>query len=890
MFSSMRNLSGAVGMPSVIRWQSTLYSKHARTAYIGPPSSTDPILWQPITSYRIEAQAPLAHGTLDSWREVAPGHYALQLRAGETPGDIRGHLRLRGDYPANPLNLRDYDFGVQGVYSEETEDYSYGWSLDLNAPRVTPDRIPLSPFNTTAVEFSLQSDFTPDAFVPDVTTIQLRRDGATELTCRGIRTNGACVFRAGLEIDPAARYTAQSLLESGPVTLQSDETELQFNQGVIAGYGLLPTDATQTPRPARTGAPKDETDLVGLLRGQFPTSLSVRQDVDTATGYVCETPTRLGYLLSQPARVDIRFRLLDRDGKPTDRELWPQPEQQLDAGLHILEIPAARLPIGSYVYELTAISADGVQDQRSGIITSARSRHDVVPLAHDFVKGIDLYSGGAVLPQSDIVVGGRGPGLSLVRTYSSHAGDRRGFFGRGWSADLDMQVVGNACGSHTVLGGAGQGMRFVPDGIDPDGAERYRPLHGYHGSLVRHGNLFDFIARDGTRYHFAEPDPDGPRLSYVEDTNGNRVTYAWERDADTPRVTSIRDAAGRTIALTYAIRTVSRPVGDIDILDSYTLVTAASGPEELRVDYRYDDTGNLVEARRSDRTNLGTQRTQYDYADYDGLYYLQPDGEMAYARFGFRLTAVRDPIDGSVRRYRYAADGATPTPYWTGVQTTDRTFYYPELRVTEVVEPDTAVTAFAYDDGVIGALRGLMNEPVTVVTDARSHPTETRMNRYGATTRVIDPAGTTLTTWDTVHLQPATKTDALGGITTFTYDDHGNTTSSVLVTPHGERRQSWTYHPTSAFDPPHVTNRVATATDPRGYITRHDVDRRGNPTTTTRGGVTTTEGHAANGDRTSLIDGNGRTWLFPTTPTVIRARRNPRSAISPRRSTINAAA
>lgn len=269
---------------------------------------------------------------------------------------------------------------------------------------------------------------------------------------------------------------------------------------------------------------------------------------------------------------------------------------------------------------------------------------------------------------------------------------------------------------------------------------------------------------------------------------------------DTPRVTSIRDAAGRTIALTYEVKTVSRPVGDIDILDSYTLVTAASCPEELRIDYRYDDTGILVEASRSDRTNLGTQRPEYDYADYDGLYYLQPDGEMAYARFGFRLTAVRDAIDGAVRRYRYAADGATPTPYWTGVETTDRTFYYPELRVTEVVEPDTAVTAFAYDAGVAGALRGLLAEPVTSVTDARSYPTETRMDRYGAATRVTSPAGTTLTTWDNVRLQPATKTDALGGITNFTYDAHGNTTSDVFVTPHGERRQSWTYHPGNVFD------------------------------------------------------------------------------------------
>ncbi len=136
------------------------------------------------------------------------------------------------------------------------------------------------------------------------------------------------------------------------------------------------------------------------------------------------------------------------------------------------------------------------------------------------------------------------------------------------------------------------------------------------------------------------------------------------------------------------------------------------------------------------------------------------------------------------------------------------------------------------------------------------------MNRYGAATRVTTPAGTTATTWDLVHLQPRTVTDALGGITTFTYDDYGNTTSDVLVTPQGEKRRSWTYHPPSAFAVPHVTNRVATQTDPRSHVTELDYDPRGNLTTTTRGGVTTVNGYADNGDRTSLVDGNGKTWLF----------------------------
>jgi YD repeat-containing protein len=224
--------------------------------------------------------------------------------------------------------------------------------------------------------------------------------------------------------------------------------------------------------------------------------------------------------------------------------------------------------------------------------------------------------------------------------------------------------------------------------------------------------------------------------------------------------------------------------------------------------------------------------------------------------------SAQDDIDGSTRRYRYGPVDGPPTIFWTATISTDRTFYQPEIRVIEVTEPDAARTAFAYDEGITGALRGLMAEPVTQVIDARGKPTETRMNRYGAATRVATPAGVTTTTWDLDHLQPETVLDALGGLTTFTYDTYGNTTSEVLVTLHGEKRRSWTYHPPAAFAAPHVTNRVATQTDPRGHVTELGYDPRGNLTTTSRGGVSTTNGYEANGDRRSLVDGNGKTCLF----------------------------
>ncbi|HVH34861.1 MAG TPA: DUF6531 domain-containing protein, partial [Tahibacter sp.] len=413
----------------------------------GSPHGT---IWQPLTGGRLNTKGtPLQNGSLDSWHEASPGNYEFRLRAGTAPGDIHGRIVLQGNFPP-PASQGEYRLDVHGVYDETNDDYSYGWAVDLRPPSVTPDRIPLTAFGTTADDFVLRSQFDPPQWQPGVNALELSADGEFVNGCTfANRDYGAeCSIRRGLQVESGKHYTAKTVLENEFVRLESEPVEVHFQQGIIAGYGIIEAAASTAPNAPRPSAPKDESDLLGLLRGNFPTSLSVRQDVDVATGYVCDAPAQLGYVLSQPARVQIRFFLLDRDGNRTDREIWPHPAQDLPVGVHTLDISPGELPIGSYVYRIEAL-ANGDTDVREGVISSRRERHDVLPLAHDFVKGVDLYSGGLVLSQDDIAVGGRGPGLRLTRTYASHAGDRSGFFGRGWSADLDMQVVANGCGSRT---------------------------------------------------------------------------------------------------------------------------------------------------------------------------------------------------------------------------------------------------------------------------------------------------------------------------------------------------------------------------------------------------------------------------------------------------------
>ncbi|MCQ4167722.1 DUF6531 domain-containing protein, partial [Tahibacter harae] len=523
-----------------------------------------------------------------------------------------------------------------------------------------------------------------------------------------------------------------------------------------------------------------------------------------------------------------------------------------DLGAHEVLIEPRDLPLGEYQFELIARTPDGQEETREGIVNSRADRRDPLTLAHTFVKGVDLYSGGAVIGESDIAVGGRGPGLRLERSYASHSGDQVGFFGRGWSADLDGQVQVDDCGQRIVVGPGGQGQRFSPSGQLPDGTQTFTAQFGYHGTLLQRGDVYDFYAKDGTHFHYAQADLKGPRLSFVEDTNGNRVTYSWEVTADQARVSRISDSAGRSIDLVYEQVVAERESYGIRILDSYTLLREARGPDGLVVLYTYDNRANLTDVIRTDGSGEGQRHSQYTYDDLGGLILSTPEGRNKYVQFGFRLKTARDAISGATRRYDYAL-GWSAFPFGSGSEVD----FLPEQRVITLTEADLGTTRFVYPE-----LRGV--GPVsTVVTDARLQATTYALNRQGAVEVQTDPIGTTTTTqWNLLHRQPDVVTDGLGTQTSYTYDNAGNKLTEHVSSAHGLQDRSWTYYPSDAFVAPFIKDRVATATDARQIITRYAYDDRGNPITVERGGVTTHDAYAVNGDRTSHTDGEGQVWQF----------------------------
>lgn len=769
--------------------------------------------WAPtdVDGFRLRAN----RASVVNLRQEAVGTYRFEVEAATTPGRI--HLEAAGQ--------------IEGVSLLAT--LPPAWAVDLRAPEIEPAVLDLDAFQAITHPLRIRVPMLPPQYRAEDMRVEILDDlgdihsscyfpeGGDQSTChvnRGRRFSEHRSFHARYIVNPS---------DSAP--LISAETPLRLDRDILVGFGALA--AGETP-----------PDLMQFVARRYPIDLMLNTEIDPQSDYLCKTGARFVHALGRAATVDLRFFSLDQGGQPGWVVWHPIAAQQQPAGVYELPVSLDDLDIGVYRYELR-VEAEGRIETRVGRLRHKERRRDALPLSRSFVKGVDLHDGHAVESVEDASVAGRGPGLRFTRTYSSTAGDRLTLLGMGWSSDIESEVTVDDCGTFVVNGAAGQGQRYVADGVDAEGQPRFRSPNGFHGTLRRQPGGFDFYAKDGTRYHFAERVGGATRLSLVEDPNGNRVHYEYESLFGHRVVRRMRDDAGRALNFEYATQALQPQPGDAASSEYRLLLRKLTGPEGLVVEYRYDSDGNLSEVERKDE-GPGRRVDGYRYSDLGTPWLTAPDGVSAHHHFGFRLVRIRNEIDGSERRLDWQL-GWTSRPDGIGGFKD-----IPEQRVQALTEPDLGVTRFVYH-----GLRG-RSDSSTEVADARGHRSTYTLNRHGAAIRVETPAGTSLTEWNLVHLQPASTTDPLGTVTRYTYDEHGNVVQARVEHANGTLSRSWEFVAPEHFAVP-IKNRARSATDARGIQTQWGYDTRGNRTGQARGGVSESWSYATNGDLLSHTDGTG---------------------------------
>ncbi|MGU3397280.1 DNRLRE domain-containing protein [Priestia sp. D51] len=259
---------------------------------------------------------------------------------------------------------------------------------------------------------------------------------------------------------------------------------------------------------------------------------------------------------------------------------------------------------------------------------------------------VNAFNGNLVFDETDFSLDGRGPGIDISRTYNSQ--DKEvGIFGKGWNSSLDVKVKEDANGDVLYIE---QDKRIHRFRKTTDG---YQAPTGIYLTLTKDSNGFYFKDTDQSVTAFRS---DG-KLSYEEDSNGNKTTYSYVNN----KITSITDASSRSVSISYTGDYVSKITYE-DQITTFTYtgdqLTETKTPNGRTYKYGYEN-GQLRFVYDPKHTDAKPSVTEYTYDSEDKLVkvtdVLKKETTISYDTDA-RQTTVTKP-KGSKDIYEYNEDG-----------------------------------------------------------------------------------------------------------------------------------------------------------------------------------------------------------------------------------------
>jgi RHS repeat-associated protein len=432
---------------------------------------------------------------------------------------------------------------------------------------------------------------------------------------------------------------------------------------------------------------------------------------------------------------------------------------------------------------------------------------------------VNCASGNHTETQTDLSVGGRGPALTLTRTYNSQQAVREskpGPFGYGWTGPYGAYLTfsewcesaHSSCTEANADGGwvtvhQANGSTVFFSRQEQHGKKEWVAGPLVQSKLVEEGANLVFRLPDGHTLTFDTAghltSQLGPLkfftwtegtvpISSEADRNGNALTFSYNAAGE---MTAIADAAGRKISLSY---------------DAEGQVTSATDPMGHTVKYGYEH-GDLTSVT-------------------------EPGETSAHWRFAYN----------SLGEMTSETEGSNPA------STTEYDSFH---RVISQTDAMGRKRAWRYTTTASG--------PQTTITEPNGSTTVEQFDDEGSPTSVTHAYGTSLATTSESEYngqeELVSSTDPEGDKTTFTYDSEGNRTGETDPLGHTSK---WTY------DGDHE---VIGETRPNGETTTITRDEHGNETEVSRpapGGQTqaTKYTYDAAGDMTSMTDALGHKWTY----------------------------
>ena len=398
---------------------------------------------------------------------------------------------------------------------------------------------------------------------------------------------------------------------------------------------------------------------------------------------------------------------------------------------------------------------------------------------------INIFSGELFFDATDFSLTTRGSKFGLSRQYRSFA-TIDGLFGYGWRTDFDVNLtliqVWNGFSTYVVVTNLEGTSYFSRNWDTPYGIPAGTSSSGNSSMLIANtDNTFTITDKHGKKSHY---DLSG-RLASVTDRNGNTLTFVYNPGMSGG--TYIQDAGGRKIILN---------------LDFNGHVTSAVDPAGKTFQYDYDVNGNLVKV-----TDPSGAVTNYTYdSNHKIIQFTNANGHKAYYQYDAQGRCVKNWRDNNVNTVSldYQANNTTVV---TDSLEKKNTYVFDDIGLLiSHTDPLGAVTQQTWSTALT----------LDFITDANFKTTQFMYDSKGNLLQATDPFGnkTTMTYTADFNLI-SSKTDALGNVTKFTYDNNGNLTT---VTDALGNTHSFVYD---------IVGNVISTTDSRGNATYFAYDTVG---------------------------------------------------------------
>ncbi|MGX4668687.1 DNRLRE domain-containing protein [Cerasibacillus sp. JNUCC 74] len=382
---------------------------------------------------------------------------------------------------------------------------------------------------------------------------------------------------------------------------------------------------------------------------------------------------------------------------------------------------------------------------------------------------VNAATGNLIIDETDYEIDGRGPGLSIGRTYNSLSVNK-GIFGYGWHSDAEMNIKSEeSYVKFTDEDGTIHNFLKKSDG-------KFEAPTGVYLELEETKTDYIITDKEQTKIYF---DKTTGRIKEIRDAQkaSNKTTYTYTNN----QLTAITDASGRKLTLEYTDGLVSKitdPKGRTTTFSYQNdLLVSVTNANKETTTYAYN--GNKQLSKRIDPISTKEKPVQtvyeYDASEQRVHKITNPKGKTTTFTYDLpkRTLLVTYPR-GNKTFYQYNAQ-ANPVkqidayaPEKTGPNDNLESRYeYEGNNLVKAWDPKdigkTATEAYTYDK----------NGNVLTATDSYGKETY-QYNKNNDVTEVVDTEGEkTTVAYD--GLNPISETDEAGNVSSVSsYDQYGN--------------------------------------------------------------------------------------------------------------------